>query len=589
MDFNMIYPIISLVFSMHSNKGVYSLLLGSGISRSAEIPTGWEVTLDLIRKFANLSGEDCGEKPDLWYKEKYNKEPDYSEILGNVARSPDERQSLLRSYFEPNDEEREEDKKRPTKAHKAIASLVKNGYIKVIITTNFDRLIEKALEEIGINPIVISTSDSIKGAPPIVHNNCTIIKVHGDYLDTRIKNTPEELSKYDKPLKLLLDRVLNEFGLIVCGWSAEWDTALCDAIKRCGNQRYTTFWAFKSKVGEKAKDLIAFKKVVAIKIEDSDTFFHKLSEDILSIEKFSRSHPLSKKISITRQKKYIQSEGHEIDLHDLVLNETENLYNQLSDENYPVQGIPIISRDEFRNRMKKYESISDILISLIITGCYWGSKKHEKIWIESIKRIANPTGERKGNNLWIQMRLYPALLLFYAGGIASIINQKYTCFHQILFNVKIREHIYDTDAIPAIIKFNVFKDFQGISKGLLGKKGHPTTFNDHIFKILRELFREYILNDFEYEKEFDRFEYLLALIYCDLKIQSNHDIFSLPLGRFWWRIRSNKFNIIKEIDKEIEEFGEDWLFLKTGFFNGEIKRLEGAIEECKVRFNSLLP
>ena len=58
MDFNMIGPIISLVFSMHSSKGVYALLLGSGISRSAEIPTGWEVTLNLIRKFANLSGEN---------------------------------------------------------------------------------------------------------------------------------------------------------------------------------------------------------------------------------------------------------------------------------------------------------------------------------------------------------------------------------------------------------------------------------------------------------------------------------------------------------------------------------------------------
>ena len=46
----MIDPILSLSFGMHSIKGAYALLLGSGVSRSAGIPTGWEVVLDLIRK-----------------------------------------------------------------------------------------------------------------------------------------------------------------------------------------------------------------------------------------------------------------------------------------------------------------------------------------------------------------------------------------------------------------------------------------------------------------------------------------------------------------------------------------------------------
>lgn len=44
------HPVIPLAVSMHANRGVYALLLGSGVSRAAEIPTGWDVTLDLIRK-----------------------------------------------------------------------------------------------------------------------------------------------------------------------------------------------------------------------------------------------------------------------------------------------------------------------------------------------------------------------------------------------------------------------------------------------------------------------------------------------------------------------------------------------------------
>ena len=38
----------TVAFSMYSNKGAYVLLLGSGISRSAHIPTGWEIESCLI-------------------------------------------------------------------------------------------------------------------------------------------------------------------------------------------------------------------------------------------------------------------------------------------------------------------------------------------------------------------------------------------------------------------------------------------------------------------------------------------------------------------------------------------------------------
>ena len=38
-------PLTQLSFSVYENKGVFALLLGSGISRAADIPTGWEITL----------------------------------------------------------------------------------------------------------------------------------------------------------------------------------------------------------------------------------------------------------------------------------------------------------------------------------------------------------------------------------------------------------------------------------------------------------------------------------------------------------------------------------------------------------------
>src|ERR1022692_4844100 len=58
---------------------------------------------------------------------------------------PPKRMQLLRGYFEPSEQEREEGRKLPTAAHRAIAQLIAKGYVQVVVTTNFDQLLEQAL------------------------------------------------------------------------------------------------------------------------------------------------------------------------------------------------------------------------------------------------------------------------------------------------------------------------------------------------------------------------------------------------------------------------------------------------------------
>ena len=48
----MISPTESLAFTIQASPGVYAVLAGSGVSRAAKIPTGWEITLDLVRRLA---------------------------------------------------------------------------------------------------------------------------------------------------------------------------------------------------------------------------------------------------------------------------------------------------------------------------------------------------------------------------------------------------------------------------------------------------------------------------------------------------------------------------------------------------------
>ncbi len=188
-------PILSLAVTVQSNPGAYALLLGSGTSRSAGIPTGWDVTLDLVRRMAAAAKKDAGPDPAAWYAARFKKAPGYSELLKEVTRTQAERAQLLRGYFEPDEAEREQGLKVPKSGHHAIARLVAGSYVRLILETNFDHLVETAIREAGIEPTIITTADAVQGATPVDRSKCTVAKLHGDYStagsETRRRNSSD--------------------------------------------------------------------------------------------------------------------------------------------------------------------------------------------------------------------------------------------------------------------------------------------------------------------------------------------------------------------------------------------------------------
>jgi len=271
-------PTVRLALTLHANPGAYACLLGSGISFTSGIPTGWGMVLDLTTRVARVLGEDCGDDPAGWYKARFGEDPDYSMLLAMIAPTPAERSRLLRAYFEPTEEERRCGIKGPTPAHRALANLAKRGVMRLFVTTNFDRLLERALEDVNIAPMVVSTPDDLAGVPPLGQGEVTVIKVHGDYLDARIKNTPEEVDSYDPAIDVLLDRVFGEHGLIVCGWSGQWDTALIRAIERNPSPPYGTFWTGRRPPKGDAGRLLALRRGEFVQIAGADPFFSTLAE-----------------------------------------------------------------------------------------------------------------------------------------------------------------------------------------------------------------------------------------------------------------------------------------------------------------------
>lgn len=284
-------PRVALATCVHSAPGVYAMLVGSGMSSAAGIRTGWQVVEDLIRKVAVAEGVDLAaleQTPEEWWAIDSRPEPRYDTLLPALASTDAARQTLLREYFDPPPERG--GPILPTAGHQALAQLCASGRVRVILTTNFDRLIERALEQAGVAPQVITSPEQAKGMTPLMHAPVTVVKLHGDYsmLGHGLRNTPEELSSYPEEWTRLLAWVFDEFGLIVVGWSADYDTALYHTLAASPSRRYPVFWAsYNGNLTEAAHRLIAQRGATVIDTSGAEEFLIDLTQRLWRLDQIA--------------------------------------------------------------------------------------------------------------------------------------------------------------------------------------------------------------------------------------------------------------------------------------------------------------
>lgn len=481
-------PNLAIAISIHSKPGVYALLLGSGVSRAAQIKTGWEIVLDLVEKISMVRDGKKPEDPEKWCKENYG-EPDYSELLSTLAAESGDRTNLLNGYFEPTEVERVEGTKVPTRGHRAIAQLVASGFIRVIVTTNFDRLMEEALEAVGIQPSVISSADRIAQIQPIQHNKCTIVKLHGDYRDTRsLRNTKEELSQYEDSWNSFLRRIFTEYGLVICGWSADWDPALSNILIETNKRLYSTFWGARGKISDKAKRVIEARGARVMNIEGADTLFEDLASNIAALEsRLTITQELNSFAAAERLKIYLRTSDADIKLYDFVVAQTEICTKRLSE-------IDATKAKSDEVLLRSVDDATDVLRSLYANAGYWQDDSISPVWQRCIEQV------------WIAMKVYqglhasfahyPALSIVFTGGVGAVAAENYEWLSSIL-RTRIRGN--SLAALMAGKIRQLTAEFNG-------------ELQSHLFKLARSPLEKIILDNDDFESLFSIFEYLLGVV-----------------------------------------------------------------------------
>lgn len=544
------HPILSLAHSVQTSPNVYAVLLGSGISRSAGIPTGWEVTLEMVERVAILSGEDTHGDPAQWYKDRFGKDPGYSELLDMLAKTPAERRAILHEFFEPTDEERDDGIKMPTAAHRAIAELVRDGFIKVLVTTNFDRLMEVALTDCGIVPTVISTADATKGAAPLVHQRCVVVKIHGDYLDDRIKNTEDELASYDPVMDTYLDRILDEFGLIVCGWSGEWDQALRAAFERCESRRYATFWAARGKLGARAEKLLTLRGGHLIEIDGADKFFAQLQEMVEGLKDSKAAHPLSVSAQVAAVKKFVAAPEYRVRFHDLLVDEASRI-RALWESAYTMEARPVDAAT-IKARFEAYDASTGGLQHMLFAAAHWAEAYNFDSIRQSITKLV-PSNLCSGFSVWLEMNKYPGAVCFYAASYGAMAGDNWPLFKH-LVEGRLTHSGRDENVLEHLGAITVVSSE---TANALRPQKRYTPISDHFMGLFGKLSK---VEDIQ--REFERLEVLLALQYLHASQTGNRNTLR---GRFVW---NHSGQSIQKVQQEIEREGDEWPPLKAGLFGG---------------------
>lgn len=571
-------PISQIAFSVHRNKGVYALLLGSGVSRASGILTGWEILDDLIRQVGVLQGVDGLVDWSKWYQDKTGNAPDYSRVLEELTQCAAERRKILEDYIEPTNEDLEEGLKVPTKAHQAIAELVRRGYIKLLITTNFDRLLETALREKGVEPTVVSSEDTLKGAVPIRHTECYIFKLHGDYKDTRILNIDTELESYRQSYESTLNTIFNEYGLIICGWSGEWDEALREAFFRSVNRRYPTYWCAQNEPGDKAKDLIRHRSATEVKIESADQFFERLREKVLTLEESNQQHPSDIRLRVDMVKRYLPKPEEHIRLDELLAEEVDTLVEAF-DECHFLSGDKVSDDSEFVTRVTRIESATEPLARMAGVIGRWGDGKQiDRLQNTILKLHATLDKEFNFRQIYGKLRSYPVVIVFTAHALGLIRAERWAD----LYKFFTREEITGSDKQTEVVSVLYHKLWRGNDKRYwrllegLGDVKFP--LSEHLYQVMCSWKDSFTGKVPDFELQFDWLEVLASLAWFGtLRDHSpkrtirasggTHGFLEIPIGRVGWRIEFQESSIVNELqlDSMIDTL------LNVGFVHGDRK------------------
>jgi hypothetical protein len=216
----------------------------------------------------------------------------------------------------------------------------------------------------------------------------------------------------------------------------------------------------------------------------------------------------------------------------------------------------------------------------------WGDEPGHRLAGDILGDLAHPKVEG-GLISWLDLRVYPAVLLLYAYGLGALKAGR----HEILFRWLTQSlRTESRDAKPAVTRL-LLTAWAGGEHGrwqqLAGLKNHKTPLSDHLHDVTMAWTADYTLSAREHTLLFEMFEVLGALAFLTLDAtkeefeqahsQQGHGKFVWsPIGRAAWHSETRG-----KILHDLEQPDLRAALLKAGFGRDDEDHLKLAIESMR--------
>ncbi|MBU2610721.1 MAG: SIR2 family protein [Chloroflexi bacterium] len=219
-------------------------LLGAGASVGAGLPSGTTLTWEFKRAlYCNAQRLPPSRFPDLndsifqEFVQSY-----FDSRSGFPPLGHDEEYSAYFEAYLPDERDRRRflDGRlqgcKPSYGHYCFAALMSLGQIRLAWTTNFDQLIEKAcsypaIAEKSARSLAVAGLEQPDKVSDLIRDEAwpLLVKLHGDFLYRKLKNTTPELKTQDETLRHCLAEECGRRGLAVIGYSGR-DASVMSAL-----------------------------------------------------------------------------------------------------------------------------------------------------------------------------------------------------------------------------------------------------------------------------------------------------------------------------------------------------------------------
>jgi hypothetical protein len=264
-------------------------------------------------------------------------------------------------------------------------------------------------------------------------------------------------------------------------------------------------------------------------------------------------------------------------VHDLLHRAVAEMVTAVNGEDFPITAD--FTNEELARRASAFEDLAAPLIRASAWGGFYGSPATRTLWPSLAGRAANTVTRTGGHHdAWRLLNRYPAVLMTYAVGIGAVAGDR----PDLLAALLRRRAIVERETMkPIALELHADAAFvNSIANRLPGLDRHHTPASDRVYEVLLPLLVDDLISgEQEFAAQFDRFEYILALVRYDVSRGDTERGWAIG-GRFIWR-REDGHRVDEDVGAEVAVMKEAWPLLREGLFRGSTERLDQAIDGLK--------